>query len=72
MATKTYKPGELLEELRAIRDRLSLKLLKMTPDDRIIYINSLGKIDPTTKKRRVTKHAKPVAKARRGKTKQRA
>ena len=61
-----------MEELRAIRDRLGRKLLTMTPEEQIIYINSIGKIDPTTKKRRVTKHAKPVAKARRGKTKQRA
>ena len=72
MATKTYKPGELLEELRAIRDRLSLKLLKMTPDERIIYINSLGKIDPTIKKPRANKRARPVVKRARIKPKQRA
>ena len=72
MATRTYKPGELLAELRAIRDRLSLKLLTMTAEEQIIYINSLGKIDPTKKKAKTAKRAKPVAKRRRPATKQRA
>jgi len=70
MAKKKSLP--VLTELRAIRDRLSLKLLKMTPDERIIYINSTGKIDPTVKKAKVTKRAKPIAKRRRPTTKQRA
>ena len=72
MATKTPRPGSIMEELRAIRDRLGRKLLTMTPEEQIIYINSIGKIDPTTKKRSVAKRVKPVAKARRAKTKQRA
>lgn len=71
MATKTYKPGELLAELRAIRDRLSRKLLTMTPEEQTIYINSLGKIDPTKKAKAATR-SKPVAKRRRPTTKQRA
>ena len=71
MATKTYKSGELLAELRAIRDTLSLKMLTMTPEEQMIYINSLGKIDPT-KKKRSSKRAKPVVKRKRPTAKQRA
>ena len=72
MATKSRKPGALLEELRAIRDRISRKLMTMTPEEQMIYVNSLGKIDPTAKKSGTAKRSKPVAKRRRPTTKQRA
>lgn len=68
MATRSNTPGSLMEELRSIRDNLNKKLLAMSPEERIAYINSLGKIDPTKK----VKAAKPVTKRRRPTTKQRA
>ena len=75
MASKKKKPLSLLEELRAIRDRLSLKLLSMTPEEQIAYLNQHGawfEKARAAKKPITPKRAKPVAKRRRPATKQRA
>ncbi len=62
----------MMEDLRSLRDVLNKKLLAMSPEERIAYINSLGAIDPTKKKPRVVKRARPVVKRRRTAAKQRA
>lgn len=61
-----------MEDLRSIRDVLNKKLLAMSPEERITYINSLGAIDPTKKKVKAAKRAKPVPKRRLSTAKQRA